>query len=62
MADGGDLYLEVTTEGSKYWRMKYRRPADKKEDGLAFGVWPTVTPAQARAKSDETKKDARAGD
>ncbi len=26
MADGGGLYLEVTTKGSKYWRMKYRRP------------------------------------
>jgi len=46
MADGGGLYLEVTTKGSKYWRMKYRRPADKKENRLAFGVWPTVTQAR----------------
>ncbi|MGK3600567.1 tyrosine-type recombinase/integrase, partial [Escherichia coli] len=36
--------------------MKYRRPSDKKEDRLAFGVWPTVTLAQARAKRDEAKK------
>lgn len=56
MADGGGLYLEVSTKGSKYWRMKYRRPSDKKEDRLAFGVWPTVTLAQARAKRDEAKK------
>jgi hypothetical protein len=42
-------------KGSKYWRMKYRRPSDKKEDRLAFGVWPTVTLAQARAKRDEAK-------
>ena len=56
MADGGGLYLEVSAKGSKYWRMKYRRPSDKKEDGLAFGVWPTVTLAQARAKRDEAKK------
>lgn len=56
MADGGSLYLEVSTKGSKYWRMKYRRPSDKKEDRLAFGVWPTVTLAQARAKRDEAKK------
>jgi len=55
-ADGGGLYLEVSTKGSKYWRMKYRRPADKKEDRLAFGVWPTVSLAQARAKRDEAKK------
>ena len=24
MADGGGLYLEVTTKGSKLWRLKYR--------------------------------------
>lgn len=56
MADGGGLYLEVSAKGSKYWRMKYRRPSDKKEDRLAFGVWPTVTLAQARAKRDQAKK------
>lgn len=56
MAGGGGLYLEVSANGSKYWRMKYRRPSDKKEDRLAFGVWPTVTLAQARAKRDEAKK------
>lgn len=36
--------------------MKYRRPSDKKGDRLAFGVWPTVTLAQARARRDEAKK------
>ncbi|PWW16560.1 integrase arm-type DNA-binding domain-containing protein [Pantoea sp. AG702] len=56
MADGGGLYLEVSAKGSKYWRMKYRRPSDKKEDRLAFGVWPVVTLATARAKRDEAKK------
>lgn len=56
MADGGGLYLEVSSKGSKYWRMKYRRPADRKEDRLAFGVWPTVTLAQARARRDDAKK------
>lgn len=56
MADGSGLYLGVSARGSKYWRMKYRCPSDKKEDRLAFGVWPTVTVAQARVKRDETKK------
>lgn len=56
LADGGGLYLEITAKGSKYWRMKYRRPNDKKEDRLAFGVWPTVTLAEARAKRDEAKR------
>lgn len=56
MADGGGLYLEVTAKGSKYWRMKYRRPSDKKEDRLAFGVWPSITLAEARSKRDEAKR------
>lgn len=56
LSDGGGLYLEVTARGSKYWRMKYRRPHDKKEDRLAFGVYPLVTLAEARGKRDEAKK------
>ncbi|WP_340621828.1 tyrosine-type recombinase/integrase [Xenorhabdus siamensis] len=56
LADGGGLYLEVTSRGSKYWRMKYHRPTDKKEDRLAFGVYPAVSLAEARAKRDEAKK------
>lgn len=56
IADGGGLYLEITPKGAKYWRMKYRRPADKKEDRLAFGVWPAVKLAEARAKRDDAKK------
>ncbi len=50
------MYLKVPTKGSKYWRMKYRRPADKKEDRLAFGVWPTVTLTEARVKREKAKK------
>ncbi|ENR1380706.1 tyrosine-type recombinase/integrase [Yersinia intermedia] len=56
MADGGGLYLEISPRGSKYWRMKYRRPSDKKEDRLAFGVYPAVGLADARAKRDDAKK------
>lgn len=56
LSDGGGMYLEITPRGSKYWRMKYRRPGDKKEDKLAFGVYPTVSLAEARARRDEAKK------
>ncbi|MDC9594785.1 tyrosine-type recombinase/integrase [Xenorhabdus sp. IM139775] len=56
LTDGGGLYLEVTSRGAKYWRMKYYRPTDKKEDRLAFGVYPVVSLADARAKRDEAKK------
>lgn len=40
MADGGGLYLEVSAKCSKYWRMKYRRPSDKKRIAslLVFGL------------------------
>ncbi|CAD5830194.1 TPA: tyrosine-type recombinase/integrase [Escherichia coli] len=56
LSDGGGLYLEVSPTGSKYWRMKYRRPSDKKEDRLAFGVYPTISLQDAREKRDNTKK------
>ncbi len=36
--------------------MKYYRPTDKKEDRLAFGVYPAVSLADARARRDEAKK------
>lgn len=36
LADGHGLYLEVTPNGEKYWRMKYRHLG--KERRLAFGV------------------------
>lgn len=61
MADGGGLYLEVSPKGSKYWRMKYRRPSDKKEDRLAFGVYPAVSLVDARAKRDEAKRQLAQG-
>ncbi|PHM30680.1 integrase [Xenorhabdus mauleonii] len=36
--------------------MKYYRPTNKKEDRLAFGVYPTVPLADERSKRDEAKK------
>ncbi|WP_273827778.1 tyrosine-type recombinase/integrase [Providencia rettgeri] len=54
MADGGGLYLEVNTNGSKAWRMKYRFGG--KEKRLSFGMYPLVSLADARKKRDEAKK------
>ncbi len=54
LADGGGLYLEVMPSGSKCWRLKYRYIG--KEKRLAFGVYPIVTLADARAKRDKAKK------
>jgi hypothetical protein len=47
--DGGGLYLEVTTTGSKLWRMKFVQ-ANGKEGRLAFGSYPEVSLADAREK------------
>lgn len=59
LADGGGLYLEVSTSGSRYWRLKYR--FDGKEKRLAFGVYPDVSLAGARIKREEAKKLLAAG-
>jgi integrase len=46
--DGGGLYLEVSEAGSRYWRLKYRFGG--KEKRIAFGVFPEVSLAEARAR------------
>ncbi len=45
LADGGGMYLLINTNGSKYWRMKYRFAG--KEKMLSIGVYPDVTLADA---------------
>ena len=54
LADGGGLYLELHPNGSRYWRMKYRYLGAEKR--LAFGVYPEVTLAGARACRDDARK------
>jgi len=46
--DGGGLYLETAKSGSKFWRMKYRRPGTKKETSVTFGEYPEIPLAKAR--------------
>lgn len=59
LADGAGLYLEVVPSGCRYWRMKYRFIG--KEKRMAFGVYPPVSLAQARALRDEAKKKLAEG-
>jgi integrase len=59
LSDGGGLYLLVTPDGSKYWRLKYRYL--DKEKLMAFGVYPLITLAEARDKREEAKKQLAAG-
>lgn len=59
LADGGGLYLYVTTSGSKLWRQKYRYGG--REKLLSHGPYPAVSLAEARRKRDEAKEHLRAG-
>ncbi|EPM8847522.1 tyrosine-type recombinase/integrase [Klebsiella michiganensis] len=54
LADGGGMYLEVFPNGTKSWRMKYRIAG--KEKRVVFGVYPTITLADARSKRDDANK------
>lgn len=57
--DGGGLFILVHTNGSKYWRLKYRH--SNKEKTLAIGVYPEVTLAAARKAREEAKELLRQG-
>ncbi|MFP1592469.1 tyrosine-type recombinase/integrase [Escherichia coli] len=59
LADGGGMLLLINTNGSKYWRMKYRFAG--KEKMLSIGVYPDVTLADAREKRSEARKILAAG-
>jgi len=59
LSDGGGLYLYVMPNGARYWRMKYR--VARKENVIAFGVYPEVSLAEARARRDEARALLRNG-
>jgi len=54
VADGRGLFLVITTNGSKYWRFRYRFV--DREKSLAIGVYPDITLAEARDKAHEARK------
>lgn len=59
LADGHGLYLLVTPQGGRYWRMNYR--FDGKAKTMAMGVFPLITLAEAREKREEARKLLAAG-
>jgi integrase len=58
-SDGGNLYIEVHPNGSKYWRLFYRFNDARKQ--LAFGVYPEVSLKEARDKRDQARRLIRNG-
>lgn len=59
LADDEGMYLLVNTNGSKYWRMKYRIAG--KEKILSIGIYPDISLADARAKRMEARKILASG-
>lgn len=53
LSDGKGLYVLVSNNGSKYWRLKYR--FEGKEKVLALGVYPDVSLEKARRKAIEAR-------
>ena len=54
LSDGDGLHLLVKPGGVKLWRFRYRFAG--RENTLAFGAFPAVSLAEARAKRDEARK------
>jgi integrase len=54
MADGGGLYLLLSPNGSKWWRLKYRFGG--KEKLLSLGTYPDTGLADAREKRDGARR------
>jgi integrase len=57
--DGGGLFLLVTSQGGKLWRMKYRYVG--KEKLLALGSYPEISLLDARQRRDEARRQLAHG-
>jgi integrase len=54
LSDGGGMYLLVTPDDARYWRLDYRFAGKRRT--LALGIYPIVSLANARSR----REDARA--
>lgn len=54
LSDGGGLYVHLTPQGAKLWRMAYRYNGLQKL--LSFGAYPAIGLSEARQKRDAAKK------
>ena len=59
IADGGGLTLEISSTGSKLWRLRYRH--NGKGQMIALGKYPAIGLAEARRKRDEMKAQVSEG-
>jgi hypothetical protein len=54
LSDEKGLFLLITANGSKYWRLKYR--IGGKEKLLSLGTYPDVSLKDARERREEARK------
>ena len=59
VSDFGGLYINVTSKGSKLWRLKYR--FNGKEGKLSFGPYPDVSLKDARDLREEARAQLAKG-
>jgi len=59
MGDSRGLYLEVSPNGGKWWRLKYR--FDGKEKRLSLGVYPDISLKDARERREELRRQIANG-
>lgn len=56
LRDGGGLFLLVNPDGSKLWRLDYRRPITGTQNTIGLGAFPTVKLASARDKREAARR------
>jgi integrase len=54
--DGGGMFLLLKPDGAKWWRLKYRRPTNGKENLLSLGTYPETTLRKARERREELRR------
>jgi integrase len=54
LSDGGGMYLLVSPDGARYWRLDYRFAGKRRT--LALGVYPIMTLFAARTGRDEARR------
>lgn len=59
LSDGEGLFLQISPQGGKYWRLRYF--FNGKENMLALGTYPEVSLADAREKRLAARKLVQAG-
>lgn len=56
LSDGGGLQLRVKPNGTKSWLFDYYRPITKKRNLISFGIFPSISLADARELRVNAKK------